>query len=141
MSQSGYLGYFLEMGMVESCTNEICRSQGPSVCGIQTNFKLCGFSDFMQILQDFSLNFTQVLPNHALSQFLRNQTLRSLRLFCSKFWTIFGVPTVVTLPLLASVRPWIAMYVCSSYSGQKHVLSLHTIRDAAKSALSFGVKR
>ena len=32
------------------------------------------------------------------------------------------------------------MYVCSSYSGQKHVLSLHTIRDAAQSALSFGVR-
>ena len=32
------------------------------------------------------------------------------------------------------------MYVCSSYSGQKHVLSLHTIRDAARSALSFGVE-
>ena len=57
---------------------------------------------------------------------------------------IFGqhmeIPSMVMLPLLASVRPWIAMYVCSSYSGQKHVLSLHTIRDAARSALSFGVK-
>ena len=50
------------------------------------------------------------------------------------------IPSMVMLPLLASVRPWIAMYVCSSYSGQKHVLSLHTIRDAAQSALSFGVK-
>ena len=107
-------------------------------------FDLCGFFlDFTKILQDFSLNFTQVLPNacNEVLQLLRNQMPCGSSPCCSNFWTIFEIPTIVMLPLLASVRPWIAMYVCSSYSGQKHVLSLHTIRDAAKSALSFGVKR
>ena len=89
----------------------------------------------MQILQEFSTNFIQILPNsNSLSR-----TPCNSRPFCSNFWTIFGIPTIVMLPLLASVRPWIAMYVCSSYSGQKHVLSLHTIRDAYLLPVNFGV--